>query len=212
MEVLTCLTLVVPLLITYLIGSVPSGYWICHYILKIDITKHGSGNIGASNVGRIAGKQFFFIVFFLDALKAWVALYLFASFITNFLATTAYADYASIMSQGILSTLLLVGNAHSIFLRFKGGKGVATALGILLYVAPWELSSLFMICWIFILALTKEAFMASLGGMFLVLVASWWYDPQLPYLICTIFCWLIIRHNSNIRNICARCCPCPWTK
>src|SRR5581483_8545951 len=103
----------------YLIGAIPCGYLIARACGINDIRNHGSGNTGATNVGRILGLKYFFLIFFLDCLKAYAVL-------------AVLAHYGFEQSDLIIPALaLLVGNAFPLFLRFRGGKGVATSVGIL---------------------------------------------------------------------------------
>src|SRR5690348_15473304 len=101
----------------YLVGAIPTGYLIAKLKGITDIRQHGSGNIGATNVSRILGKHYFFLIFFLDAGKAYLFIHaLKAHFSFNYLC--------------IFASIVLVGNGYSIFLRGSGGKGVATLFGL----------------------------------------------------------------------------------
>jgi len=108
----------------YLIGSIPTGYLVARFQGIADIRNHGSGNIGATNVARSLGKGYFFLILLLDAAIAFLLLY--------FLSKTGASQPLLI----IASAALILGNAYSCFLGFKGGKGVATSLGILLALNP----------------------------------------------------------------------------
>ena len=112
------------LLGAYLVGSIPTGYLIAKLAGIADIRSHGSGNIGATNVARLIGIHGFFLVLCIDALKAY-----------------AYLRYMqTITSQDVylcaIALLILSGNIHSLFLGFRGGKGVATSIGIAAALMP----------------------------------------------------------------------------
>ena len=108
------------MLLGYLIGAIPTGWLLARSIGISDITRYGSGSSGATNVARIAGLKYFFIVLFLDSAKAFLFI--------NWLRIMHFNPIIILMS----AVALLIGNSISFFLQGKGGKGVATALGILL--------------------------------------------------------------------------------
>lgn len=114
----------ITLCIAYLIGSIPTGYLIARLHGVADIRNHGSGNIGATNVARSLGTGYFFVILLLDASKAFLLL--------SFLSKAGMSQPFLILA----GASLLLGNAFSFFLGFKGGKGVATSLGILAALNP----------------------------------------------------------------------------
>jgi len=180
-------------LIAYLIGSLPTGYWFTRYFFNIDITQKGSGNIGATNVARTLGTRYFLFIFFLDALKA--ALFLIVC-----------SDYLHLPSLQLifLALLLLVGNAYSPFLEFRGGKGVATTVGIMAALAPWWITTFFISCWLFLLLLAKNAAVASLAAIILVMMYSYsslgYISQDLVALFVFIAIWLFWTHRTNIKK------------
>ncbi|MBY0353548.1 glycerol-3-phosphate acyltransferase [Candidatus Babeliales bacterium] len=190
------MVVVCPLLIfAYLVGSIPSGYLLCRFFFKIDITQHGSGNIGATNVARVLGNiNFFFLILFFDALKA---------FLVMFVADLVLRSQGVMFNQNYLvlcAAALLFGNACSIFLRFKGGKGVATALGALLYLIPLYLVVLFVVAWACLFAITRQSFIASLGSIVLLTL---YYGllvniDLMFYFFVVLCCWLVVRHKNNL--------------
>ncbi len=176
----------------YLVGAIPTGYFFCKLFFGIDITQYGSGNIGASNVARVIGKKYFIFITFIDALKAYGVLAC-----TQWLITATGNLSAWILYVGITS--LLVGNAYSIFLNFRGGKGVATALGIMFFTLPGAAVGLFLVTWAGLLLLSKQPFIASLASIVVVinfLVIAGANDHAL--LIGAIAGWFVLRHRSNI--------------
>jgi glycerol-3-phosphate acyltransferase PlsY len=189
-------------MLSYFVGAIPTGYWICKLFFKIDVTQYGSGNIGATNVARVLGGiRYFFIIFLIDAIKAFVMLYL-----TDFILQSYLQDFTVNARQQIMlicGAALLVGNALSVFLRFKGGKGVATTVGILLYLVPGHLIMLFILAWLLILGLTRRVFLASVGSAF-VFAAFYgllysFSDALFPF-FCVLFLWILIRHKDNFRR------------
>ncbi len=126
--------LIALILAGYAIGSVPFGLLIARS-RGIDIRQHGSRNIGATNVGRVLGKKFFFLCFFLDMLKGLVPTLAFGLINHLVRTNTALTPAETWWWLGAMIAPVL-GHMFSIFLRFKGGKGVATGLGTLLAVFP----------------------------------------------------------------------------
>src|SRR6185437_3178840 len=116
------LVLIALIPIAYLLGSIPFGLFVGFW-RGIDVRKQGSGNIGATNVGRLLGGKFFALVFVLDLLKGLVPT-LAAGATLHFAPNLDQTSYALWLSAGFAA---IIGHMFSIFLRFKGGKGVATS-------------------------------------------------------------------------------------
>ncbi len=175
----------------YLAGSVPFGYIIVRAARGIDIRTVGSGNIGATNVSRVAGGRLAAIVFVLDALKGWLPV---------FASGYAKAGSAAAIATGICAIL---GHSFPCFLRGRGGKGVATGFGVALALAPSAaLGSL--IVW---LACTIASGYVSFGSIaaaaaFPALVA-WTHagDPWKISFASIAAIFIIIMHRSNISRL-----------
>ncbi len=185
------------LVASYFVGSIPTGYWFAKYMFGVDVTKKGSGNIGATNVARVLGdKRFFFVIFFLDFLKAAGFLWICKYFAIDFLGL----DFLFIIAVG-----LLVGNAYSIFLRFSGGKGVATALGVLAVLYSAKFIIIFLIIWLFVLVVAKSVDVASLVSfLFLLFFSCFVFAFSSTNLLFLIFVnlWIWFRHRENIKRLC----------
>lgn len=177
----------------YLIGSIPPGAWLAK-LYGYDITKHGSGNIGATNVGRLFGAAGFITVFFIDCLKAYGTLYALSYFNQSEISIVATA------------ISLLIGNSYSIFLQGQGGKGVATSVGIFLAVAP-SLLLIGFIIWFLLFFMTKTVGIASVGAYLTLLLFCIFIHPlttPLKILIVFISVWGIFRHRENIQRYYAK--------
>ncbi len=124
-------SLIVLIPAAYLIGSIPFGL-IVGLAKGVNPRKAGSGNIGATNVGRLLGGKFFFIVFTLDLLKGAIPTVA-AGAVLNF----TVQDHTDCLLWALVAFAALVGHMASIFLKFKGGKGVATSAGVLLGIFPY---------------------------------------------------------------------------
>ena len=116
--------------IAYLIGSVPTSVWIGKWLYDVDVRKHGSGNSGATNSLRILGKKVGIIVLVIDILKGWLAvgIVIFSSYPPG--------SIQRIHLEVILASAAIIGHILPVYAGFKGGKGVATGLGIILAFSP----------------------------------------------------------------------------
>ena len=174
----------------YLIGAIPSGAWIAYYKGINDITEHGSGNIGATNVARVLGIHYFFIVFLIDALKAYSCLWLISYYTGDTLLKL------------LCAIALLVGNGFSIFCKGKGGKGIATGAGILIAI------NYFLFCWLLALwsialVITRNVGIASAMALLMIPVFSLYLLPGHPgfQLFALFIClWGLWRHADNIKT------------
>lgn len=199
---LVLISVFISCLFSYLVGSIPTGYWFARYFFNTDITEHGSGNIGASNIGRVLGKKYFAFVFLIDFLKAFLTLYIVSVICGRF-------EFGSICTQKILifnALVLLLGNAYSIFLKFRGGKGVATTAGILACLFPFKLLLVFCVLWLLILAITYKPVIASLVAAYLVCVVYYFRfldntNIYLFYFLIFVCIWLTFRHIANIQRL-----------
>jgi acyl phosphate:glycerol-3-phosphate acyltransferase len=170
---------------SYIIGAIPTGYLIAKSKGISDIRQHGSGNIGATNVSRVLGKHYFFLIFLLDAGKA----YLFIRMIE---------PYYSLEYICIFAAMLLVGNSYSIFLRGSGGKGVATLCGLFLALNP-TVALISCSIWVLLLCIIKTVGIASVGAaLCLPIYAYLYYTPA--FFLFSLFAtlWIIYTHRSNI--------------
>jgi glycerol-3-phosphate acyltransferase PlsY len=194
--------------LAYLAGSIPFGL-IVGLARGIDVRKQGSGNIGASNVGRLLGKKFFFFVMFLDLLKGLIPM-LAASWVVRGTPPTQ-TIYILWLSVGFAAVF---GHMFSLFLKFKGGKGVATSAGILLGLWPFYTLPGFVTIGTFIVLFfaTRYISVGSIGAaiMFPIayLIIGWrcGWDPlgsQWPLLaFAIVISGLVIwKHRSNIARL-----------
>ncbi|MBI3323635.1 MAG: glycerol-3-phosphate 1-O-acyltransferase PlsY [Candidatus Omnitrophica bacterium] len=152
--------LVTALCLSYLLGSVPTGLLVVRLTRGLDVRKHGSGNVGATNVARVAGKLPGLFVLVVDLLKGWVPV--------GVVAGQAWVLGAGV-SAGSLKILLglaaVSGHIWNPFLQFKGGKGVATALGVLLGLDP-RVGLASLAIWIGVFLATRYVSVASISAAF----------------------------------------------
>jgi acyl phosphate:glycerol-3-phosphate acyltransferase len=189
------------LLLCYLIGSFPSGYLVGKS-QGIDIRQHGSGNIGATNVLRVMGKKWGYLVFFCDALKGFIAVK-----IGVWLASTAgtEATLAAVMA-GICC---IIGHNYTVWLRFKGGKGIATSIGVLLAIVPIMIVLLVLVVWLAVFFVWKYVSLASICAALSLPVAvlalfpfvahgNYWVLVVFSLIVAALAVW---RHRPNIDRL-----------
>ncbi|KKP35715.1 MAG: Glycerol-3-phosphate acyltransferase [candidate division TM6 bacterium GW2011_GWF2_32_72] len=180
------------LIFAYLIGSLPVGYWITKSKDGADIRKFGSGNIGATNVGRKFGVKYFFLVMSLDALKAFLLMWL--------VVELSSLDLLDPFIVFVAIVALLVGNGYSIFLNFSGGKGIATSLGILMVLSP-KIALGMVLLWCATFIFTKNAGWASIVTIFMLMIVAVTIVHQNIFLCFSftfISLWCLFRHKQNI--------------
>jgi glycerol-3-phosphate acyltransferase PlsY len=175
----------------FLLGSLPCGFWLAR-AKGVDIRKKGSGNIGATNVGRILGREWGYLVFALDALKGWLAVWLAAEFLQA-------GDTGSVLT----GMAAVAGHVFSPWLNFKGGKGVATSAGVLLGLAPAVLiwtAAIWGISFAVKRIVSISSLLAATAFPFLVM----WLEPGRHALLLMAFVlaglvWY--RHRDNLQRL-----------
>jgi glycerol-3-phosphate acyltransferase PlsY len=172
----------------YLLGSVPFGLLLTRLAGTADIRQIGSGNIGATNVLRTGRKGLAAATLLCDMLKGTAAV---------FIAHYAFGKDAALVA-GFGSFL---GHLFPVWLRFKGGKGVATYIGILIGLA-WPVAALYGVIWLAIAALTRYSSLSALIASVVTPIALWWLgyraEAQL-FLVLTVL--VIITHRANIARL-----------
>ena len=159
---MTEITIIISLIIlAYLIGSIPTAVWVGRMFYDVDIREHGSGNAGATNTFRVLGKKAGIPVLLFDVFKGWLAVQL-------TLLTTHYlllSNDQNINLQLSLGVAALIGHIFPVYVGFKGGKGVATLLGLIIAIAP--IAALYaIIIFVITLLVTKYVSLSSMIGGF----------------------------------------------
>jgi len=178
--------------LAYLLGSVPFGLIIARS-RGVDIRKEGSGNIGATNVFRCVGRRWGIFAFILDALKGFIPAYFFPSL----------GELGSRLEWGLIfGSAAVLGHSFPVFLKFRGGKGVATSAGMLLGVVPVAMAG-GLACWLVCVLLTHYVSLASMLAALTVAGIGWLYYENLAVsLVLNAIALLVIwRHRANIRRL-----------
>ncbi len=195
------LVAILTLLAAYCIGAIPFGYLVAR-ARGVNIFEHGSGNIGATNVGRILGRPFGFLVFVLDCAKG-AAPVAFAILLKPLFADELWSRGHVEVAAGLTAFL---GHLFPIYLKFRGGKGVATGLGAVVILLPLPTLIAFAV-WTVVLCASRLMSLASILAVFLLcaahlrLPASWdWAEPRTWF--CVIAGTLVIvKHRANIGRL-----------
>lgn len=190
----------------YLLGSIPTGYLVAK-AKGIDIQKAGSGNIGATNAMRVLGKPAGIFVMVVDALKGFVAVVLISYLIGFWLSQGKRGNYEEEIAYRlpvVAGIFAVLGHNYTCWLKFKGGKGIATTAGVYLALAP---VALLIALAIFILSIvvTRYVSVGSIAAAAVLPVAVWFNRGNLFLEVVTIaLCALAIyKHKSNIKRLMA---------
>ncbi len=179
------------ILCSYLIGSIPFGYLVGKYLKRIDIREYGSGNIGASNSFRVMGTKYALLVLIGDCLKGF-----FSIILAKWLLVESIEFYL------LIGLAAIIGHNWSVFLNFKGGKGIATTYGVVLSFYPY-IAIIAAIIWGAIVFTTRFAALGSIISVFAMLIISFLFKTPLEFkiFVVIIFLFAIIRHHSNINRL-----------
>ncbi len=180
---------VVMLFVSYLIGSIPFGLVVGKLFYHVDVRRHGSGNVGTTNVFRVLGTKAGVAVLVLDMLKGYVP---------ALVASLVFNPWFTIF----IAAAPVVGHMYSIFLRGRGGKGIATGAAVVLALEP-RAFAVIIIVWILMVLVTRYVSLASLTSTSLVpVLVIWWGDP-LPYQIAAVLVTIVIfyAHRGNIGRL-----------
>jgi glycerol-3-phosphate acyltransferase PlsY len=191
MIVVQVLGFVLLLVLAYLAGSIPFGLVIGRLFYGVDVRRHGSGNVGTTNVFRVLGKKAGVAVLVCDMLKG---------YIPAALAAALFDPWFAIF----IAAAPVVGHIYSIFLKGRGGKGIATGAAVVLALVP-QVFAIILVVWIVLLLTTRYVSVASLVAAFLVPVLAISLDEPLPYKIAGVLVAVIVwwAHRGNIRRLLA---------
>ena len=178
------------LVVGYLFGSIPSGYLLARAAGLGDVRKIGSGNIGATNVLRTGNKGLAALTLVFDALKgavpAWLALH-----------------YLGLYPAILAGLGAFLGHLFPVWLGFKGGKGVATYLGVLIGLA-WEGAIVFAVAWLLVAFVTRFSSLAALVAAVAVPIALFWLGrEEIAELFTVMSAIVFIKHRANISRLTA---------
>ncbi|MGL5856007.1 MAG: glycerol-3-phosphate 1-O-acyltransferase PlsY [Cetobacterium sp.] len=181
--------------IAYIFGSLPCGVWLGKGVKNIDIREYGSKNSGATNAYRILGPKYGIIVLILDALKGYIPLYIASLF-----------DIGGIYII-LLGLVAILGHTFSFFLQFKGGKGVATSLGVFLFLMP-KVVGVLVLVFILVVGISKYISLGSVICAGLLPILAYFMPvrddaTRLPLVAISLIVgiFVIYKHKANIQRL-----------
>ncbi|MGQ9629824.1 MAG: glycerol-3-phosphate 1-O-acyltransferase PlsY [bacterium] len=192
------------LILSYILGSIPFAYIVCRLVKGVDVRDYGSGNVGATNVSRVAGFKWFVVVLLLDGLKGATA------------AGLIGGSYGRLFSETLVNPSLIsalagvaavVAHTFTFFLKFKGGKGVATGLGAFAALAPIPMAAT-LVLGVGAIAITRYVSLGSVLGSLGFIIFSWGLEffgihTPLPVKILGTLAavFVIYKHQGNIKRL-----------
>jgi acyl phosphate:glycerol-3-phosphate acyltransferase len=198
----------------YVLGSLSPAYW-AGRVNGIDLRKHGSKNLGATNAGRVLGRRWFFIVFALDVAKGWLPV-----FLAHLVGARALGADDAQMLMLATAVAAVLGHSFTCFHGFKGGKAVATSLGVLIALAPIVAAidfAVWIVAWLAGMLLFRAKASNAVGpASVLAAIAAPiarcattpdpWHRPAAPVtiFILALAILVVVRHRKNIQRLFAR--------
>lgn len=181
--------------VAYIFGSLPCGVWLGKGVKNIDIREYGSKNSGATNAYRILGPKYGIMVLILDALKGYIPLYIASLF-----------DIGGIYII-LLGLVAILGHTFSFFLQFKGGKGVATSLGVFLFLMP-KVVGVLVLVFILVVGISKYISLGSVICAGLLPILAYFMPvrddaTRLPLVAISLIVgiFVIYKHKANIQRL-----------
>ena len=187
------------ILIAYVLGSIPNALWVGKTFKNIDVREHGSKNTGSTNAARVLGAKLGIFTLILDILKGALPTYLGIVLGANLLTRITGIDKLDIIVIGMAAIL---GHTFSLFLKFKGGKAVATTLGVFLVLVPYAILILLVVFFV-IFGLTKYVSLASIVSAVALPITVYLTTRHIPLTILVIIIGLLVkkRHKENIKRL-----------
>jgi glycerol-3-phosphate acyltransferase PlsY len=191
--------LIAGVLLAYVAGSIPTSVWVGKIFYGTDIRNQGSGNAGATNTMRILGWKAGVPVMIVDILKGWFAVYLF-----HFFALDNMAEESLVLYKITLASAAVLGHVFPVFAGFRGGKGIATLLGVGIALYPWAVLVVLGV-FITILLISGYVSLASIAASicFPLIVGIFFNPHSLPLLILAICVGIFVpfTHHKNIKRL-----------
>lgn len=197
------LPLLVTFVLSYVLGALPFGYLVAKS-KGVNIMEEGSKNPGATNVKRVVGKGAGNLVFVLDFLKGFIAV-IFAGPVAGILVDVPFGEFSGGEIDKVVALVAAVlGHSFSVFLKFRGGKGVATAGGGM-FVMMFEPSLIAIVTWVAVFYSTRYVSLASIAAAAVIMIAPWLmgFGLSLKMVATVLGLLVVIRHQANIKRLMA---------
>jgi glycerol-3-phosphate acyltransferase PlsY len=182
------------ILLSYLLGAIPTSYLVARLARGIDLRHVGSKNLGATNLYRQLGWRYAIPVAAIDVAKGTIPVLVFGP-----------RAGGGLWIALLLGLVAVIGHVFSVFVRFKGGKGVATAAGMVIGVAPWA-TLLSAVLWAMVVAATGYVSLGSIVAAVALPIAAWVLHPaarEAVWLLAVVAGLIILMHRENIRRLLA---------
>lgn len=191
------IVLILLIIFSYLMGSIPTGYILVKKKLNKDVRDFGSGNIGATNVKRVGGEKLSKITAICDMLKAIIPVLL-----THLMIAIGILTLNKSISLSLVAIAAILGHNYTIFLKFKGGKGVATSAAAFMFVVP-KAFILTAIVFFGLKLFTKIVSIRSLSAGVALVLTTWLMGYDKYYICATLFACILVfwRHRENIKRL-----------
>jgi glycerol-3-phosphate acyltransferase PlsY len=181
-------------ILNYIVGSIPSGFLVVKYFTGKNILEHGTGNVGTMNTHRTTNnKALTLLVLILDLTKGYLSYY-------SVILAGLYFGASSINLFLIASFAVILGHNYSLFLKFKGGKGLATGAGFFLGFYPF-----FVLVWVvgflFVVSVFKYMVLAQFMASLLVLIVAYFISFELFLIIFPMSALVLLKHGPRLRNV-----------
>ena len=183
------------MLVSYFIGSLPTGYLVARLFRRVDIRTIGSGSIGATNVRRLMGQGWAVFVTAVDMLKGALALLL-----------TVDSASSSPWMLSLSALAVVLGHNYPVWLKFKGGKGVATTYGTMFFIWPYNSFAIVLMSgalWYAVMTSTHYVSLASMLSLLALPAFFWMLDAPLPFILLALILALLslLRHRANVGRL-----------
>ncbi len=181
---------IIYIILAYITGSIPTAFIITKLKTGKDLRKFGSRNVGATNASRLLGKKWFFIISILDAFKGFIVVFIGKKL--------PFPEYIIIIS----SLMVILGHSKSIFLKFQGGKSVATSAGVFL-AFDYKVMLILIIFFVIILIVFKYVSLASILTAILLPILMYTFHKLTPLFFFSLFIsiFVIYKHRENIKRL-----------
>lgn len=182
---------VITIILSYIVGSIPFGYILTHFILRKDIRKEGSGNIGATNVLRVGNKKLALLTLLLDAIKVIVPILILIKFHQN-----------HEMLLYLAGLFAIIGHIFPVWLNFRGGKGVASSFALILFMTPLT-GLITLVIWLMVFMMSRLSSLSSILSLvfmpIIVFLQTQKIDLTIFYVMISVI--VITQHKDNIKRI-----------
>jgi len=191
--------LVAGCIVAYLLGSISTSVWIGRIFYNIDVRKQGSGNAGATNTIRVLGWKAGVVVLLIDVLKAWTAVKLAPLFAASALTGDSLVNY-----RIFLGALAVIGHVFPVYTGFKGGKGVASLVGMVIALFPYAFLAI-LVWFVIVFLLYRYVSLASITSaiLFPFLVVFAFHEQSISLIVLSVFIAIFVplTHHKNIKRL-----------